>query len=133
MGCDVHAVVEVKRENAIRWQAIGEFYIDRDYGLFAIMAGVRDRWAVQLFSPRDLPADADYMTYGLYHNNHSYGVEDWHDASYLDLSEMRQVVAAYQKKWPCELNAEMLALVDLMASLEKHYQQPSRLVFWFDN
>lgn len=57
MGCDIHLYVEIL--NGDRWEHVpGEFWDDRSYDAFAILAGVRNSHGfVPIAPPRGLPAD----------------------------------------------------------------------------
>lgn len=65
MGCDIHLFIEYKQDgqSLLGWWAFGgEHRLDRDYRLFARMAGVRNYWdAVPISNPRDLPDDASWQ------------------------------------------------------------------------
>lgn len=42
MGCDIHLFIEYKRKDGNNWTNFGEkFRLDRDYRMFAMLAGVR--------------------------------------------------------------------------------------------
>jgi hypothetical protein len=57
MGCDIHAVIDYEDEcGSICPFVDGQFWIPRDYGLFAALAGVRAEPGEQpLYEPRGLP------------------------------------------------------------------------------
>lgn len=67
MGTDIHMAVEVRKDGV--WQNVTpfrngyspepEYYEDRNYDLFAILADVRNRYGfVPLDQPRGIPSDA---------------------------------------------------------------------------
>lgn len=41
MGCDIHPYIEVKPSSSSRWLLYAEFWLPRDYMMFALLAGVR--------------------------------------------------------------------------------------------
>ncbi|MCP4215043.1 MAG: hypothetical protein GY765_10315 [bacterium] len=109
MGCDIHICVESKERtiglekkwvNADDWivnslyleEGESEFerqeiYHGRDYGLFAILADVRNRDGVTpIASPRGLPSNVSKQTKK---ESDSWG-EDGHSHSYFLLSELEQ-------------------------------------------
>lgn len=84
MGCDIHIAVEVKDGGRWRMLDMPEIYNGRNYGLFAILAGVRNCHDIKpIDGPRGFPVDADCRTVA------------WHDMasdhsrSYLTLQELR--------------------------------------------
>lgn len=96
MGCDIHAIAEVRRGG--RWLAVTEAvfkgwgdepttepFSDRNYEAFAILAGVRNRYGVRpIAEPRGLPKDASTETLRLL----SYDDPDLHTRSWLTLAEL---------------------------------------------
>lgn len=84
MGCDIHAMKE-SREN-FWWKNEGEPDIDRDYELFAVLAGVRDRYGIEpVAEPKGVPEDASTEYLALY----EYEGADAHTPSYLSLAELK--------------------------------------------
>lgn len=89
MGCDIHLYVEVRKngkwESADKWQMSkwgggylnvepeDQFYSESNYELFAVLAGVRNRYGITpIADPRGLPVDinkqlADYASRFLEH------------------------------------------------------------------
>ena len=68
MGCDIHAYVETKREER-DWYCACIPDIGRDYALFGLLAGVRNKTAESM-SPKGLPIDGiswrTQLAYGLH-------------------------------------------------------------------
>ena len=61
MGCDIHTYLEYKEDE--RWDGIRHVRIPRNYGLFAVLAGVRAYNAeVEMFRPRGVPDDISWET-----------------------------------------------------------------------
>lgn len=57
MGCDIHLYVEA-RENGVWVEKKGDFYDGRNYNLFSVLAGVRNRHEIiPICEPRGLPED----------------------------------------------------------------------------
>ncbi len=87
MGCDIHAMIEVRTDKG--WEARGgELDIWRNYDLFAILAGVRNRGGRDLnkiSEPRGVPTDAseEWLSY----------VKHWeydaHSHSYHTLAQLQ--------------------------------------------
>ena len=86
MGCDIHTVVEIKRNG--KWEGFEETpeeFCDRNYSLFAFLADVRNNFNTKGFKPKGFPQDFSEMT-------KKELLEDWqddlHSASYLTLKEL---------------------------------------------
>ncbi len=88
MGCDIHIHIEVKF--AGQWHHYSQLQGNRNYQLFAKMAGVRnsDEFYVEPLSPpKGLPVDITFLTD--YDNKH-WG-SDAHSHSYLNAEEIAQL------------------------------------------
>lgn len=86
MGCDIHFHSEVKRRGV--WQHHEEVMIDRNYALFAKMAGVRkhESWTLEPISdPRGIPEDATELTKLHVEKMNGYG----HSHSWLNAAEIK--------------------------------------------
>jgi len=103
MGCDIHICLERKEtidgksvwvnidphifneyQKEFRAKGIAE---DRDYELFCILAGVRDRQGVKpIDSPRGIPDDCHDITRSRY----EYYSGDAHTPSYFSLGELKE-------------------------------------------
>lgn len=58
MGCDIHLIVQIRKNG--KWECVPdapEEFLQRDYCLFAFLAGVRDSFYIAAFSPKGLPDD----------------------------------------------------------------------------
>lgn len=58
MGCDIHTITEIKKDG--KWQYVPEVpeaFACRNYGTFAVIAGVRDGFNSCIFKPKGLPED----------------------------------------------------------------------------
>ena len=55
MGTDIHGVLQIKDHNG--WETVQEINRDRNYLLFNILAGVRNKEAQCISIPRGLPED----------------------------------------------------------------------------
>jgi len=100
MGCDIHMCVEqkvgdkwvscdkTKRDNDGYLSIPNPIYHDRDYTVFAVLAGVRG-WleSDQKYPTKGFPKDASPETKELYEN---YG-SDAHSTSYLTVKELNDV------------------------------------------
>ena len=66
MGCDIHLHVEIKRKNSDIWDHVsfsGQFS-DRIYGMFAVLANVRNYNELPHLPIRGLPDDISWRTSG---------------------------------------------------------------------
>lgn len=126
MGCDIHSFVEYKYNNVSQYRTFAKVEIDRDYGLFYCLAGVRNyRAEIEPVSePKGVPKDAssqtideycyyisetkaeDYISpqeaekqikkgYAVSFNDHYISRSDWHSASWLGLSEVKEAYKRY--------------------------------------
>jgi hypothetical protein len=70
MGCDIHCYIEYRKKNSDKesWNDFGgRINPGRNYGLFTLMAAVRDYWEDsdwKLFTPKGLPEDIGYAASG---------------------------------------------------------------------
>lgn len=65
MGCDIHCVIQVRKDN--EWKSIQEGFKDRNYQVFTILAGVRpDLTIKKRFLSHGLPYDFE-ITPDCYH------------------------------------------------------------------
>ena len=139
MGCDIHIVLERRREGSDRW--IGEFTSDnfkcvgknlearnRDYGFFHRIAGVRgwgDNDKVDHY-PKNLPRDVSDLAWDQYMTRPT----DYHTPSHLTAEEF---TAAYLAENP---NSQTIrndyAAYDLLG-IDPDDKCEYRVVFWFDN
>jgi hypothetical protein len=90
MGCDIHMAVEIRRDGV--WlnvpEAVVKPYGQRNYGIFAMLADVRNDGGVPYISrPRGVPQDAAKASINLLSEEHS--------ASWVLLSEVQGYLAAY--------------------------------------
>ncbi|MCB6366621.1 hypothetical protein LI291_10600 [Intestinibacillus massiliensis] len=136
MGCDIHVHIEVQNE-AGKWLHHSAPDVKRDYGLFALMAGVRNYGKVQpIAEPRGLPDDISEVTSAEWEPY----ADNWHTPSYLMADELPELQQRYQ-----ELRHDLHSLdTDLEYgvfhtyvagnSLSSHEGwKDLRIVFWFDN
>lgn len=134
MGCDIHAFVEVKKNG--KWHTYSEADLDRDYGLFAKMADVRNYsdWDIKPISkPRGLPEDTAEITKFESDNWDS----DGHSHSWLSKEEIQEILewAKEQKAVDTDYAYNLRRKFGYkLTDLEDYDQyEDSRLVFWFDN
>lgn len=142
MGCDVHAVFEVKVDD--KWEYYSSPRIQRNYNLFEKMAGVRGDVANAISPPRGLPDDISVIT--KIEANH-YGV-DGHSHSWLSREEFKELYE-YQKNsytlyggtdwWRVDEEQYGYFFSNGFETFEPGAEgypkeiQDLRLVFWFDN
>ena len=86
MGCDIHFHTEIKVNG--QWLHYGHPQINRHYGLFYLLAGVRGRGELDepicISEPKGMPNDASQMT----QIEFDFWREDHHSASYLTSKEI---------------------------------------------
>lgn len=99
MGCDIHAVMEIKING--RWGYYTEIEIGRDYELFGRMAGVRDNAVEPIANAKGLPEDLSDVA-KLYFRTY---LEEsvFHNHSFLTNSELAQLyrwlVGEHGREW----------------------------------
>jgi diadenosine tetraphosphatase ApaH/serine/threonine PP2A family protein phosphatase len=142
MGCDIHVHTEIKINGV--WHHANQLRFERNYNLFARMAGVRNyndkiKPIAQL---RGLPDDATVFTrfdadrWGIDGHSHSWlgaaevaGLGVWMEAEHAKHS---------QEYWYCEIVIGYVfgsgwdAFTEHREYLPKGVED-ARLVFWFDN
>ncbi|WP_085908322.1 hypothetical protein [Kiloniella majae] len=132
MGCDIHIVVEMKREKDTKWTGVvatdflkSEPAIScRDYDFFAEVANVRGSTSSGNY-PKDLPEDISDLAWKMYMRSPT----DHHSASYMDLKEFCLV---HHKINP-NLSREDFCVSDLAGYFYDYEDTEYRAVFWFDN
>lgn len=141
MRCDIHLHTEVKVQGV--WQHYGHPNIDRRYGLFAKMAGVRDcpAWKTEPISaPKGVPHDMSIVT-AISHEN---WMDDGHSHSWLDAQEICALEDWYREKiqgeWEDRFDSQFGCLFGNQWSDFVRYRnevpeqiEDIRFVFWFDN
>ena len=89
MGCDIHAMIERRQTTNYgytRWVNAGDPDINRNYEVFAVLAGVRNEAGIPAIAlPRGVPNDC-CEAYVSWHED--WGV-DAHSASWVTLAEMK--------------------------------------------
>ena len=94
MGCDIHFHSEVKIGGV--WHHYEHRQIDRNYDLFAKMAGVRNERSIEPISmPKGFPEDATIVS--VVHKN--YWEDDGHSHSWLSAEEIKELYAWIKKHW----------------------------------
>lgn len=145
MGCDIHLHIEVKIAGEWRhWAAPG---IDRDYMLFAKMAGVRNHWRIKpIAEPKGMP---DNLTFVTDFECKREGL-DGHSHSWLDIHEIEQLAKYVEETLKEEQGGSWLSIEhhilkgsylcgNSFAGLLKYPEdspkeiEDVRFVFWFDN
>jgi len=68
VGTDIRAFIEYRSASDDLWRTHSEVFLEREYGLFAAMAGVRaTEDTTTLFEPRGFPADASAFAQRAYY------------------------------------------------------------------
>lgn len=148
MGCDIHLHIEIRVNG--KWEHYGAPQVQRDYDLFALMAGVRNYSnSVPVAKPKGLPEDVSLLTEMHWKSS----VDDWHTPSWLDEEEIRELRKRYQQLYvePVSGSGHYLdydlefgvlgtyifgsRLTDFKDFPDEHDMNYDavRLVFWFDN
>lgn len=162
MGCDIHAFIDYDppqiNETSLVYY-LGEFNIQRNYGLFGIMAGVRHP-ELQLFQPRGMPERSSWTirekTTLMVMDNEKDRFEgcctreeaerwgsnytdenkrrvwhpDYHSHSWLNTAEVKKVLKKLRSA-----NGQSFGLTGALRAMEGLDEEGCnpRLVFWFDN
>ena len=141
MGCDIHLHTEVKVNG--RWEHWGNPSVDRSYGLFEKMAGVRGDVANAISPPKGLPKDVTIPT--------EMDRESWngdgHSPSYLTAKEIEHQLYPWFETIRKEANFGGFSREYFpetyfgylfgngwnMENAKEHNIEDFRFVFWFDN
>lgn len=141
MGCDIHAMVEVRIDpyNLNKsnpddggiwgwWIGAGEVFIDRDYELFASLAGVRSRTIITpIARGRGIPEGASEV----YRAWVKMWGDDAHNHSWVTVEEL-ETIAKLRKGLSSASTARKLAkTAEALAKI--HGASDVRLAFFFDN
>lgn len=138
MGCDIHAFVEIKINNA--WYLFNQPCIDRCYPLFTKIAGVRRRNddIVQITPVRGLPDDVAFATKFC----SEYQGSDGHNHTWLTSAEAGEVQEWYLQRfrkdqlfgWLFGNNIDSYVRYPRDGhKLHSLGFQDARVVIWFDN
>lgn len=144
MGCDIHLHIEIKV--AGRWEHLHAPNVQRDYRLFAIMAGVRNYGdeIKPISKPKGLPDALSVVTkldvdrYGIDGHSHSWlGAEE-----IADLEKRVEVLGPGKFGHGMDLEWDILNAYLFSNSFGGFAKYPNerpagvedlRFVFWFDN
>jgi len=137
VGCDIHTILAVERKPAGRERGyhdeVGRKVLNaRDYVLFSILAGVRNReeWHIDpIAEPRGLPAGY------IYDEDKEYFLGD-HSFSWLSPNELRMAADQYgrhEQSWqPDKKRKAIIAIADYLEACAEEGDTP-RFVFGFDS
>ncbi len=155
MGCDIHLHIEVQIDDV--WHHYAHPYIQRNYTLFGLMAGVRDTSIRPICLPRGLPADMSVPTRIDYYG--FCGGHPWaHSSSWFGLPEIVELEDRIHEAIPVlsgawwSIEKDFFGCYLFGSSFGSPLKYPSdytfdgseyrreksrihdvRLVFWFDN
>lgn len=154
MGCDIHCHIEVKIRG--RWEHYSAPNVERNYDLFARMAGVRERTdsgIVPIAQPRGFVEDPSTIT----RIDYEHGKEDWHSVSWLTGAEVEALIdeqrptepgagateiertRSYYHPWATWRRGGLGYLFGSIFDAKRYPEdypdgvEDCRLVFWFDN
>ena len=138
MGCDIHPHFEVKING--EWKYYGEGDFDRNYNLFAKLAGVRNYNEIEkIDDPRGLPEDITEMT--KIHND--FWNDNVHSHSWISSEEYVKVfefIDEMLKKEDYHYNFDHIYLFgNSFHNFHKYredypeFLEDFRMVFWFDD
>lgn len=136
MGCDAHLVLEYRHErNKEYWRSYAvDVEADRNYALFAAMAGVRQRdpKIEPVSEPKGLPEPMSWNAKDFFGEEKGLG-SDGHSHTWLTPTEYRE---AYTRAGlpHTEWDKSYTVLLGLMALLVQEYGEDNvRLLVAFDN
>lgn len=143
MGCDIHAIIEVKthifNDDYFSWKVADEPYISRNYSLFTFLAGVRDTGEIEPISePKGIPRN-EYGEYKVSSLTTAY-LKVWkangHSHSWLSLAEMKSAgrripVSLFYLADPYYKLVYRMVAIQAFNNIES--DEDIRLVFFFDN
>ena len=132
MGCDIHLHIEVKIQG--EWRHWARTYPPRNYDMFALMAGVRNRGDITpLSEPRGLPDDITFLT----RYEADYDGNDGHNHSWLNIDEIDKLRQSWSENcsenWDFEwkwVNTYLLG--NGFRAVPNENIEDVRFVFWFD-
>lgn len=152
MGCDIHAFIEYKPTDSDEWLD-GDIYLKnkdfgsypneqeykkidfqfekRNYGLFAVLADIRNDGSIEPISePRGLPTD---ISKRLFVERGQWGANA-HSASYFTLAELIEQLPNYLNSPLESMLNELKGQYILLFSKGGEFKHADRLrvVFWFD-
>ena len=138
MGTDIWIHIEYKSRKPNKY-IHADFKPDkkRVYSLFGALAGASGDIA-PIYEPRGLPDDITQKTW----KEHKDGEGDFHTESWLTSQELRECIDLVIKEWTSKDDTTIEETKDVLSSYERIYnymkdsddeEEPSRIVFWFDN
>lgn len=148
MGCDIHFHTEVKIKGT--WHHHSQAKLDRNYPVFAKMAGVRNGYGIEpIISPRGIPGDITLLTRieiekydGDGHSHSWFGPQEivaFHDFFKQD-GEYEKIIEMKLEGWryeheniPYFLGNHMDGFVKYPQDWERYGVEDVRYVFFFDN
>jgi len=131
MGCDIHGVMEVDYfGDQTYWSGVVNLgVLDRYYGMFANLAGVRDYGEADPIAPdRGMPDNPSHMTKVAYEE----WAEDAHSLTYLTVDEFfkADLLGIEDNKWM----KGWKAVYEMAKALSEIYGNENvRLIIWFDS
>ncbi|MCO7226977.1 hypothetical protein [Pleionea sp. CnH1-48] len=107
MGCDIHFFIEYDSKgklpfsdtSEIELETTGDFFLPRDYDLFAALSGVRSQSPLPKFPPRGFPSPVSEALFEEYFSN----IVEPGDKPLSDYDELREHVNDYVQKGYSEL------------------------------
>ena len=133
MGCDIHLIREIKIAGV--WHCYSATTVERNYPLFAKMAGVRNRdKIIPITEPKGIPYDMSAVA-GLYYN-----MDPYHNESWFNTEEIRELEDWVESKtgdfaeyiWGFLFGNSYGAFEKGSSSYPLDVEDV-RFVFWFDN
>ena len=137
MGCNIHGWIEVLAwpdSERDRWWGVHEIPYTRNYVLYAVLAGVRNRGDITPISPpRGMPKDAGLMSRCEAEEDGSDGhTHSW--LTYKELKDFDWLQTPDDFMIIDRIHIFFKALINEMRFLSGEYgKEGVRVVFWFDN
>ena len=126
MGCDIHMFIEFKAHD--EWWEYGKFTLDRNYGMFGVLAEVRGV-SENGFEPKGLPKE---LSDGIGESYEEWGKNDVHSETWLTTDEFDLAIKDFEKEFECRAPVDY-RIINLILKELKEDKIEARAVFWFDN
>lgn len=144
MGCDIHPIVQVNRNEVpgeYGWRVVAIPPHERDYNFFAWLSGVRNYWVdaglKSQFPNRGIPFDIEIDECG----DTSWPIEcallmsgdDGHSGSWCLLTELKEADTSLLQEYALDILRKWISMGEFLAQLFEIPEGHVRFVWNFDN